>query len=358
MSNVVEGQKTAGVIGLGLIGGSVALALRDLGYVVGGIDQDGTAIQRATDEGIIAHEGLPDDAALTVVATPVDQIPDGVKQALAETTGWVTDTGSVKGDIAEAVSHERFVPSHPMAGSEQSGLGGARPDLFRGAAWVITPTINTSDQTFAAMHELVVALGADPLTLEPAAHDRMVATVSHVPHLTAAVLMNLATRRSDEHLAMLRLAAGGFRDMTRIASGSPEIWPPICLQNSVAITEALDEVIAGLTEMRDAVASADAEAIRSSLADARAARVSLPTATPLPPGLSEVRVRIKDQRGELAAVTGLAAKLDVNIFDLEIAHSAEGPTGVIVLLVDTEVADVFKGGLLAQGYRPSVRPLS
>ena len=358
MSDVVTSQKTAGVIGLGLIGGSVALALRDLGYVVGGIDHDEAAVQRAIDDEIIAHEGLPADAALTVVATPVDHIPDGVKQALSETTGWVTDTGSVKGEIAQAVSHERFVPSHPMAGSEQSGLAGARPDIFRGAAWVITPTIETSDQTFAAMHELVVALGADPLTLEPAAHDRMVATISHVPHLTAATLMNLASRRSDEHLAMLRLAAGGFRDMTRIASGSPEIWPPICLQNSAAITEALDEVIAGLTDMRDAVAGENAEAIRDALSDARAARVNLPTATPLPPGLSEVRVRIKDQRGELAAITGLAARLDVNIFDLEIAHSAEGSTGVIVLLVDTEVADVFKGGLMAQGYRPSVRPLS
>lgn len=358
MSDVVTSQKTAGVIGLGLIGGSVALALRDLGYVVGGIDHDEAAVQRAVDDQIIAHEGLPADATLTVVATPVDHIPDGVKQALSETAGWVTDTGSVKGEIAQAVGHERFVPSHPMAGSEQSGLAGARPDIFRGAAWVITPTIETSDQAFAAMHELVVALGADPLTLEPAAHDRMVATISHVPHLTAATLMNLASRRSDEHLAMLRLAAGGFRDMTRIASGSPEIWPPICLQNSAAITEALDEVIAGLTDMRDAVAGENAEAIRTALSDARAARVNLPTATPLPPGLSEVRVRIKDQRGELAAITGLAARLDVNIFDLEIAHSAEGPTGVIVLLVDTEVADVFKGGLMAQGYRPSVRPLS
>ena len=358
MSDVVTSQRTAGVIGLGLIGGSVALALRDLGYVVGGIDHDEAAVQRAVDDQIIAHKGLPADATLTVVATPVDHIPDGVKQALSETVGWVTDTGSVKGEIAQAVGHERFVPSHPMAGSEQSGLAGARPDIFRGAAWVITPTIETSDQTFAAMHELVVALGADPLTLEPAAHDRMVATISHVPHLTAATLMNLASRRSDEHLAMLRLAAGGFRDMTRIASGSPEIWPPICLQNSAAITEALDEVIAGLTDMRDAVAGENAEAIRTALSDARAARVNLPTATPLPPGLSEVRVRIKDQRGELAAITGLAARLDVNIFDLEIAHSAEGPTGVIVLLVDTEVADVFKGGLMAQGYRPSVRPLS
>lgn len=357
MSAVGE-SKFAGVIGLGLIGGSVAYALRELGYSIGGIDEDPAAIERALADGIIDSGSLPANAALTVVATPVDAIPAGVQQALAETTGWVTDTGSVKGPIAEAVSNERFVPSHPMAGSEQSGLAGARPDLFRGAAWVITPTPDTSDETFAAMHELVVAVGADPLTLEPKAHDRMVATVSHVPHLAAAALMNVASRRSDEHLAMLRLAAGGFRDMTRIAAGSPDIWPPICLQNGEAITDALDEVIETLVGLKGAVETGDAERIRSSLTSARAARVNLPAAVPLPPGLAEVRVRIKDQRGELAAITGLAAELDVNIYDLEIAHSAEGPTGVIVLLVDSEVADVLRGGLLARGYRPSVRPLS
>ncbi len=358
MSSAPGSQKTAGIIGLGLIGGSLACALRDMGYVVGGVDNDPAIVDRAVTDGIIHQGGLPSDASLTIVATPVDAIPDGVKQALAETTGWVTDTGSVKGPIAQAVSHERFVPSHPMAGSEQSGLDGARPDLFRGAAWVITPSVETSDQTFAAMHELVVALGADPLTLEPVAHDRMVATVSHVPHLTAAALMNVASKRSDEHLAMLRLAAGGFRDMTRIASGSPDIWPPICLQNGDAITSALDEVIASLNELRTAVADENADAIRTALSSARSARTNLPTAVPLPPGLSEVRVRIKDERGELAAITGLAAELDVNIFDLEIAHSAEGPTGVIVLLVDSDVSDVLRGGLLARGYRPSVRPLS
>ena len=358
VSDVGSRQLTAGVIGLGLVGGSVALALRELGYVVGGIDREEASVERALSDGVIDSEGLPPDAALTVVATPVDHIPDGVRQALSATAGWVTDTGSVKGAIADAVSDSRFVPSHPMAGSEQSGLAGARPDLFRGAAWVITPTLDTSDNTLAAMHELVVAMGADPVTLEPVAHDRMVATVSHVPHLTAAVLMNVASQRSDEHLAMLRLAAGGFRDMTRIASGSPDIWPPICLQNSDAILDALDAVMEGLSELRDAVDRSDADAIRSALADARSARISLPTESTLPPGLAEVRVRVKDEPGELATITGLAAELDVNIFGLEIAHSAEGPTGVIVLLVDTEVTDVFRGGLLARGYRPSVRPLS
>lgn len=349
---------TAGVIGLGLIGGSVAHALTHMGYSVGAVDMDSETVERALDEGIIAQAGLPSDAELTVVATPVDAIADGVRQALEETSGWVTDTGSVKGPIASAVSDSRFVPSHPMAGSEQTGLDGARAELFRGAAWVICPTLDTADTTLAAMHDLVKALGADPLTLSPDAHDRMVATVSHVPHLTAAALMNVASSRSDEHLAMLRLAAGGFRDMTRIAAGSPSIWPPICVQNSDAITEALDEVIDRLSTLRTAVVGGDVDEIQQSLQTARDARINLPTSVPLPPGLAEVRVRIKDQRGELAAITGLAAELDVNIFDLEIAHSAEGPTGVIVLLVDTEVSDVLRGGLLARGYRPSVRPLS
>lgn len=349
---------TAGIIGLGLIGGSLALALRDLGFIVGGVDADPTLVERAVSEGIIGHEGLPADASLTIVATPVDAIPRGVERALEETTGWVTDTGSVKGPIAHAISHPRFVPSHPMAGSEQAGLDGARSELFRGAAWVITPTEETSDETFAAMHTFVVSLGADPVTLSPVAHDRMVATVSHVPHLTAATLMNVANRRSDEHLAMLRLAAGGFRDMTRIAAGSPDIWPPICLQNGEAITDALGDVIEALQTLQTAVEAEDAEAIRSALTTARAARVNLPAAVPLPPHLDEVRVRIKDQKGELAAITGLAAELDVNILDLEIAHSAEGPTGVIVLLVSADASDVLRGGLLARGYRPSVRKLS
>ena len=354
----MSGPRSAGVIGLGLIGGSVAHALTHIGYQVGGVDHDAATIERAVSEGVIAHAGLPAHAELTVVATPVDAIAAGVQQALSETSGWVTDTGSVKGPIAEAVSNARFVPSHPMAGSEQSGLDGARAELFRGAAWVICPTSATSDETFAAMHDFVTALGADPLTLAPKAHDRMVATVSHVPHLTAAALMNVAASRSDEHAAMLRLAAGGFRDMTRIAAGSPAIWPPICVQNGEAITEALDEVISRLVGLRAAVASADTTGIQSSLQTARDARVNLPISATLPAGLAELRVRVKDESGQLAAITSLAAELDVNIFDMEIAHSAEGPTGVVVLLVGVDTADVLSAGLQKNGYRPSVRPLS
>lgn len=351
-------NRIANVVGLGLLGGSAALALGELGFTVHGVDIDSARSAEALKAGVVDSIGTAPESLITVVAVPVDAVVAEVERALAETSGWVTDTGSVKGDIAAAIDDSRFVPSHPMAGSEQSGLGGASASLFRGAAWVVTPNPTTSDQGFAFMHDLIVALGADPITLAPDEHDRIVAIVSHVPHLAAAALMNVASRRSDEHLAMKRLAAGGFRDMTRIAAGSPEIWPPICAQNSDAIAVGLGQVIDALTTMKEAVESSDTEFLRTELAEARTARVNLPTKVPLPPDLAEVRVRITDRRGELAAITGLAAELDVNIFDLEIAHSAEGPTGVIVLLVDAAVADHLRGGLLARGYRPSVRILS
>ncbi|MBT8208165.1 MAG: prephenate dehydrogenase/arogenate dehydrogenase family protein [Acidimicrobiales bacterium] len=351
-------QRVAGVIGLGLIGGSVAVAMKDAGYEVWGVDADPDREREALANGIIDHGGIQRKTELTIIATPVDSIAKAAQLALAETDGWVTDTGSVKARIASEVEDPRFVPGHPMAGSEQSGLSGARGTLFRGAAWVLTPTPFTADDAFGYVRQWVASLGADAVTLEPESHDRMVATVSHVPHLAAAALMNVADEHAEEHSALLRLAAGGFRDMTRIAAGSPDIWPPICLQNRSAITTALDSVLARLTTLREAVDTGDSSAIRDSLAQASRARLNLPGARTLPAALSEVRVRIKDRSGELARLTALAAELDTNIFDLEIAHSAEGPTGVIVLLVDTSQASALADALRTRDYQPSVRPIS
>ena len=357
-SSTADRPRRAAIVGLGLIGGSIARALAAAGWAVSGVDDDPETQRLALESGVVDADEVPADVDIVFIATPVDEVVAAARRALQTTSGWVVDTGSVKRTIAESIDDARFIPTHPMAGSEQTGLSGARPDLFRGAVWVITPPSHVTDEAVAFVHDLIVEMGADPITLDPAAHDRIVATVSHVPHLAAATLMNVADRRSDEHLAMLRLAAGGFRDMTRIASGSPDIWPPICVQNADAIGETLDDVIESLRALRSAVMAGDTDTIARTLADARHARTNLPVATELPDELVEVRVRIKDQRGELAALTGLAAELDVNIFDLEIAHSAEGPTGVIVLLVDAAVADRFRGGLLARGYRPSIRPLT
>ena len=195
------------------------------------------------------------------------------------------------------------------------------------------------------------------IALAPERHDALVAVVSHVPHLTAAVLMRIAEGRSSEHRALLRLAAGGFRDMTRVAAGHPAIWPEICVENRAAITDVLDELLDELVEMRLIVSGGDRKELLARLEAARDSRRSLSVGAPEPSRLTEVRIAIRDQKGELARITTLAADLDVNIYDLEIAHSAEGPRGVVLAVVQSDSAEQFARGLAEAGYRPSLNPL-
>ena len=236
-------DRVANVLGLGLIGGSVALALSERGWYVHGTDVDDTRVAVARERGIIHEAGLAAEAAVTFVAVPPKALRAEVERALRDTTGVVTDVGSVKTALARAVTDSRFVAGHPMAGSELDGLDGADAEMFVGAVWVLTPTANTSDDAFATVAAAVSELGAEVVGLEPERHDSLVAVVSHVPHLTAATLMRLAGSRAEEHIALLRLAAGGFRDMTRIASGQPGIWLDICDENRDAIVAALDALI-------------------------------------------------------------------------------------------------------------------
>jgi prephenate dehydrogenase len=245
-----------------------------------------------------------------------------------------------------------------MAGSEQEGVDGADAALFEGSTWVLTPTASTEPDVYARVRAVVSSLGAEVVAVEPDRHDALVALVSHVPHLTAATLMGLAAEASAEHATLLRLAAGGFRDMTRIAAGHPGIWPDICAENCGAIVETLDRLVAALADMRAVVAASDRPGLLGLLERARAARVNLPHRAPRPEDVVEVRVPVPDRVGVLAEVTTLAGELDVNIWDLEIAHSAEGERGVLVLVVATSGADLVRGALLARGYRPSVRALA
>ncbi|MFZ9016887.1 MAG: prephenate dehydrogenase/arogenate dehydrogenase family protein [Ilumatobacteraceae bacterium] len=351
-------DRVANVVGLGLIGGSIGLGLRQRGWTVHGVDTRTGTVELALERGIIDASGLLPDAAITFVAVPVSAVVTEVERVLGSTSGAVTDVGSVKGPISEAISDPRFIGGHPMAGSELDGLEGADPEMFNGAVWVLTPDATTDDGTFTEVGAIVRELGAEVVALEPGRHDQVVAVVSHVPHLTAATLMQLATARSEEHGALLRLAAGGFRDMTRIASGHPSIWLDICAQNRSAIVDALDGLIGRLTEVRDVVERSDRGRLEATLNDAREARTNLPGRIGRPEELAEVRIRIPDRTGAAAEVFTLAADLGVNIANFEVVHSAEGDRGVAVVLVDTASADLFKGGLIARGFRPSVSPLA
>jgi prephenate dehydrogenase len=185
----------------------------------------------------------------------------------------------------------------------------------------------------------------------------MVALVSHVPHLTAASLMGLADERSTEHRGLLRLAAGGFRDMTRIAAGHPGIWPDICAENRSAIVAELDRLVATLGEVRDLVDEGDRDGLVAVLERARSARLALPARFARAEDLAEIRVPVRDQTGALAGITTLATELDVSIADIEIAHSVEGDDGVVILLVEADEGERLRAGLAERGYSPVLRPL-
>ena len=357
-SGVSAPEATINVVGLGLVGGSVAAAARAIGYRVCGTDSVAGRASEAVRRGLIDEDGSEPDAVLTVVAVPVGEIRDQVLIALAGTSGVVTDVGSVKLPVTRAVTDPRFVPGHPMAGSEMDGLDGADATMFEGATWVLSPSPDTSDDSFSLVASFVSRLGAEVVALDAAVHDDLVATVSHVPHLTAATLMTVADGRSADSLALLRLAAGGFRDMTRIASGGSRIWLDICVANRDAIVRGLDELVSGLSEARRLVAEGDQEGLRLMLDTARAARHNLPATAGPVEDLVEVRIPIPDRPGAAAEVFSLSGELGVNVSDFEVVHSSEGGRGIMVLVVRREQSDVFRGGLLARGFRPSVSLLS
>lgn len=349
--------RRAAVIGTGLVGGSIGLVLRAQGWFVTGRDRDPAAQARALELGALDAVGDDLDAEITFVATPVGAIPSIVRDVLDRGSGLVTDVGSVKTPMIELMASPRYVGGHPMAGSELEGVEGARPDLFEGATWVLTPVAGTDDRAFTEIRSIVSSFGAEVVAIPPERHDAMVATVSHVPHLTAATLMRLADERSTEHRALLRLAAGGFRDMTRIAAGHSGIWPDICAENRTAITDELDRLIEALAEVRDVVAEGDRPGLVGMLDRAREARMALPARYGRPDALTEIRVPIPDRKGVLAEITTLATDLDVSIADIEIAHSTEGQEGVLIVLVEAEIADRLCEGLVSRGFRPSSRRL-
>jgi len=347
--------RRAQVVGLGLVGASIAGGLRARGWQVTGSDRDEIRAARAAELGVIDRVGHDDQADIAFVATPASAVVPVARELLA--TGGdnliVTDVAGVKGPIVSELAHPRFVAGHPMAGSEQEGPDGADPELFVGATWVLTPTEHTDPAAFTTLQSVIASLGADVVALAADRHDELVAVISHVPHLTSATLMSLAGESSLDHAALMRLAAGGFRDMTRIAAGSPAIWPDICRDNAGAILPVLDRLIDRLGEVRRIVADGDRSSLVALLETARSSRRNLPPRGLRPTVVAELRVVVPDRPGVLAEVTTLAGELGVNIYDLEIAHSAEGPRGVLVLVIDAAAVEAVVTPLRDHGCRVS-----
>jgi len=272
------GSRQAHVVGLGLIGSSVALALGDAGFIVTGEDLDPLIEQRALARGVIAGTDLSQRHELVVVATPASAVAAKVRDALARSapSTLVTDVAGVKSAIVSEVRDPRFIGGHPMAGSELRGLDGARADLFRGCTWVLTPTDTTTPEAYGRLHGILREVGANVVAVSAEDHDRLVAVASHVPHLLAGALMNEASRVAEEDAVLLQLAAGGFRDMTRVAAGDPSIWPDILIENRRAISQSLGALEERLSSLRRALDTSNTEVLASDLATASHARRRLP----------------------------------------------------------------------------------
>ncbi len=337
------------------MGGSVGLALRAQGWTVWGSDHCDDFVRRGIERGAFDVAGFEPTAEVTFVCTPVLTVVELAREALTH-GGIVTDIGSVKSPIVDALNNPRFIGGHPMAGSELDGIDGSDADMFQGRTWVLTPTLQTDVDSYATLHAIVASFGALVVSVDPAYHDRLVATVSHVPHLAAASLMSVAADGAEEHATLLRLAGGGFRDMTRIAAGHPTIWLDICETNRDAIVVGMDELIDDLARLRDVVAKGDREQLLRLLHRAREARINLPVGAPPAEELVEIRVPIPDRPGFIAEVSTLASELGVNIYDIEISHSAEGG-GVLVAVISEQAKDLLRGGLIARGFRMSVASL-
>ncbi len=365
------------VIGLGLIGASLAASVKESfdGVTVLGVDVDPRTRERALELGWVDEAAAPDDETfgrfvedgceLAVVATPVAAV-DEYFERLRDWgfAGVLTDTVSTKAHILEAAARLLpkacdFIPGHPMAGSEKSGIAGARADLFKGANWILCPDERTVPEHFQKLHELVCSIDARVVSLRREDHDEAVAVVSHVPHMIASSLVHLARRHADDTHALMRLAAGGFKDSTRIAAGSPKLWCGIAFDNADALKRGLDEMTDIIESFSEALARGDRETFTSLLDEAARARRALPAAwVPSTEKLLEVRIPMVDRTGVVAEVTTIASSVGCNIQSIEIDHISEGNAVLSLILTDEGDVGQLSIRLINAGFSVSFSPLA
>ncbi|MFJ2773801.1 prephenate dehydrogenase [Streptomyces sp. NPDC087300] len=351
---------TVTIIGTGMIGTSIALALAERRVTVHLQDasEEALRIAEAMGAGTVEAAGRPTD--LAVLAVPPRHVPGVLRDAQRRGTALhYTDVASVKtlgrtGPGGPGFDTSRFVGGHPIAGREKPGPAAARGDLFHAKPWVLTPTAHTSDATSGAARRLVELCGATLVTMDAHAHDRAVAVTSHLPHLLSSLTARLL-READPHA--LTLVGSGLRDFTRISAGDPELWTDILGSNATAVRDALEvlarDVDTTLRALRsltgegagraDAATDEDTEArqwLRTVLEEGRDGRARIPVKYgPQDRVFAQLRVALPDREGELARLLSDVSRRGVNVEDLRIDNDPEAPSGLIELLVDETEAD-------------------
>ncbi len=344
--------KQVSIIGVGLIGGSIGLSIRarNLAERVQGVGRNAKNLHRAVELGAIDSYTTDlaigvRDAELLIIAAPVSSIFRIIEEAAPHLKPGtiVTDVGSVKEEIvtfAESTLPKgvHFVGGHPMAGSEQTGVLAADRYLFEGAYYILTPTPKTNKKAFAEMHRFAESIGCRVVEMDPPAHDQAVAEVSHLPHLVACTLVNAVSNAPDAANA-LSLAAGGYRDTTRIAAGDPEMWTAIFSNNREKLLKTLDLFQKELLNVSALLSNSSDEeqALQQWLEKAKRQRQALPGKMKgFLHDLYEMVITISDQPGTIATVTNALATKNINIADIEILRVREGEGGTVRLAFSRE----------------------
>jgi prephenate dehydrogenase len=328
------------VVGTGLIGTSVALAAGRTGTRTRGFDSGRAVLERAAAHGALEPASslaeAVSDAELVVVAVPVGAAPAVVKEVLgaAGPDAVVTDVASTKRPLA-AIADPRFVPGHPVAGGATGGPARAAADLFDAATWFLAPTEASAADSVGLVERFVTSLGARAVRTEAAAHDRLLALTSHLPHALANLLMLRIAEAAADDDAPLAFAGASLREMTRLAGANAPVWSDIFLGNADEIAAALAGLRASLDELEQTLQSGDRKALEASIASAAAARERLESFAyrTEPEQLNRIRVRIPDRPGVLARITQILGAAQINLEDFEMRHVSPEYGGVLVILV-------------------------
>jgi prephenate dehydrogenase len=334
------------IVGLGLMGGSLGLALRERAdATVVGVDLDPEEARVALERGCVDRVAASvaeacDGADLVVAATPVSAIAAVVAEiaAVADAATTITDLGSTKGQVVDGVPAEaraRFVGGHPICGSEAHGATHARAELFEGATWFLTPTVETEPERLARVHALVARVGARPVVIDARAHDEIVGLTSHLPHVLANVLaLQVADADVDGHRPLVS-TGGSFRDMTRVAGANPSIWVDIFLGNREALLDAVREARDGLDRVAVALEQGDAAFLADWSARAGSARrESLALAhRAAPADLHEIIASLPDRPGAISAVAQTLSAAGINIEEFSLSHISPERGGEVRMVV-------------------------
>ncbi|MDD6057469.1 MAG: prephenate dehydrogenase/arogenate dehydrogenase family protein [Clostridiales bacterium] len=334
-----------GFIGLGLIGGSIAKRLKVLWpeLTIVALASHETTITKAYEEHLISNKkscAIEDffDCDYLFLCAPVQKNIEYLRELKGniKDSCIITDVGSVKTDIHREITalgmEEQFIGGHPMTGSEKTGLDNANAFLLENAYYIITPTAVTAEKTLHAFHELVIALGAIPMILPYELHDYATAAISHLPHVIAYSLVNLIRNCDDENETMKTIAAGGFKDITRIASSSPIMWENICLSNRDPLLKLLDAYVEELRRMRRHIDNADGSALLEAFHAAKDYRDSLSLTKPgALKNIYELYLDLLDEAGGIATVATILASNHLSIKNIGIIHNREFEEGVLHL---------------------------